>query len=90
MQAHLWTETVRDGERLNYMAFPRLLAFAERAWHKGKFEFNYLPSEKRKQMEGSDWVDFANTLGYKELWRLDNKGVKYRIPPPGARYSMYN
>ena len=85
MQAHLWTETVRTSEWLDYMAFPRLLAFAERAWHKGKFEYDYLPVNQRMDLEIKDWEDFANTLGYKELWRLDQIDVQYRIPPPGAR-----
>ena len=75
---------MRTGERLNYMAFPRGIAFAEAAWSKRKFEYSYLPAQQRIENEQNDWVDFANTLGYKELWRLDNMGVKYRIPPPGA------
>lgn len=32
LQANLWTERVRTGERLDYMVFPRLIAIAERAW----------------------------------------------------------
>lgn len=32
MQAQLWTEYIADGAHLQYMAFPRLCAFAERAW----------------------------------------------------------
>ena len=90
MQAHLWTETVRSGKRLDYMAFPRLIAFAERAWNKGKFEYSYLPVKRRKELEQKDWEDFANTLGYKELWRLDQTGVRYRIPPPGARLLCFS
>ena len=84
MQAHLWSELMRTGERLNYMAFPRGIAFAEAVWSKRKFEYSYLPDQERKNMELKDWIDFANSVGYKELWRLDNIGVKYRIPPPGA------
>lgn len=32
IQANLWTERVRTGERLGYMVFPRLIAIAEKAW----------------------------------------------------------
>ena len=84
MQAHLWSENIRDSNRLDYMAFPRLLAVAERSWHKAKFEDASLPLDRRFQLERQDWEDFANTLGYKELRRLEQIGVKYRIPLPGA------
>ena len=33
----------------------------------------------------TDWEIFANTLGYRELARLDKHDVKYRVPVPGAR-----
>jgi len=32
IQVNAWTEFIRDGRRLEYMLFPRLLAFAETAW----------------------------------------------------------
>ena len=84
MQAHLWSELMRTGDRLHYMAFPRGIAFAEAAWNKRKFEYSYLPEHERSDLELKEWINFANTVGYKELWRLDNLGIKYRIPPPGA------
>ena len=34
MQAQLWTELVRDVDAVHSQLFPRLIAFAERAWHK--------------------------------------------------------
>jgi hexosaminidase len=37
-------------------------------------------------LETADWTLFANSLGYKELGRIDHIGVAYHIPPPGARY----
>ena len=37
-------------------------------------------------MKEESWERFANTLGYKELRRLDKLGINYRIPLPGARY----
>ena len=34
-QANLWTEHMESARRIDYMAFPRLCAFAEAVWHKG-------------------------------------------------------
>lgn len=39
-------------------------------------------------MKNKSWAMFANTLGYKELARLDELGIAYHIPPPGARYQF--
>jgi hexosaminidase len=54
------------------MAFPKMLALAERAW--------------ARPDRSDDWNRFANTLGQRELARLDRLagGVAYRIPPPGG------
>ena len=82
MQGHLWSETVRTSEQMFEMYFPRLIAVAERAWHKASFES--AEKESVEVLMKSDWTRFANTVGYKELLRLDKKGVTYRVPPPGA------
>jgi hexosaminidase len=34
-QANIWTEHMESARRVDYMAFPRLCAFAEAVWHKG-------------------------------------------------------
>lgn len=85
IQGHLWSETVRTSENFDYMIFPRLLALAERAWYKAEFEENGISSEERRLRENDEWAKFANTLGHKELRRLDELGIQYRIPPPGAK-----
>ena len=93
MQGHLWSETIRNAEdgklpRQQYideMVFPRLLALAERAWHKADFEEKGIAKELRKRREKLEWEKFANTVGYKELKRLETLGLSYRMPPPGAR-----
>ncbi|WP_343556826.1 beta-N-acetylhexosaminidase [Sphingobacterium sp.] len=36
IQANLWTETVTDMNRLDYLVFPRIAALAEAAWTPGK------------------------------------------------------
>ena len=85
MQAHLWGETIRTRDNMDYMIFPRLLAVAERAWYKASFEEEGItPDEKQIRLK-NEWKMFANTLGYKELLRLDQLGIMYRVPPPGGR-----
>ena len=87
MSGALWTETIRTSEELDSMVFPRLLALAERAWHKADWE-NIQGDVRRERMKRKDWELFVNTLGHKELSRLDELNVAYRIPPPGARYGV--
>ena len=84
MQGHLWTETVRNPDQMFAMIFPRLLALAERAWHKASWE-DITDRKKRDEMMKAEWVKFASALGNRELVRLDKMGVQYRVPPPGAR-----
>ena len=84
MQGQLWSETVRTSDQLDYMVFPRMLAVAERAWHEADWESEE-PGEQRDSLRLQDWEKFANTLGHKELARLDQLGVAYHLPPPGAR-----
>jgi len=69
------------------MLFPRLLALAERAWHKAAWE-NAMSEEERDSLRDEDWERFANALGSKELARLDAFGIAYRVPLPGARYTI--
>ncbi|KAL3851686.1 hypothetical protein ACJMK2_015413 [Sinanodonta woodiana] len=84
MQGQLWSELVRQPDQMDYMIFPRLLALAERAWHKAPWEKLDNKVERLAQ-EKMDWEKFANALGHRELLRLDDMNVAYHIPPPGAR-----
>ena len=77
IQAFGWTELIRDKNTLDSMLFPRMLALAERAWHKEQWENTTVEPNR-------DWERFSNQLGYRELPRLDKAGVKYRVPLPGA------
>ena len=81
MQAYLYTKLLRNEKMIHSQLFPRLLAFAERAWHKAEWEQgNLLVS---KQLQKQDWESFANRVGHKEIMRLNKMGINYRIPPPG-------
>ncbi|WP_114786616.1 beta-N-acetylhexosaminidase [Vibrio tetraodonis] len=93
LSAQLWSETVRDDEQYEYMVFPRVLAAAERAWHKGgwendvKAEVEYSQDTRRvdKEQLNNDYNRFANLLGQRELAKLEKAGIDYRLPIPGGR-----
>ena len=84
MMGLVWTETSRTKDQLQDRFFPRILAVAERAWHKSPWEDIDDKEERAKQMN-DDWMLFANRLGYRELKYLDDMGIKYRVPVPGAK-----
>ena len=92
MQGQLWSEVVRTPQIADYMLFPRTLAVAERAWHKASWETPYVPGKAYAYGDGSidtaalngDWQDFQARVAA-QLPSLDQAGVKYRLPMPGAR-----
>lgn len=93
MQGQLWSETVRTPEQFDYMIFPRLLALAERAWHRASWELDYVPgttftggstSLVDTGARDADYALFARAMTLKELPKLDAAGIAYRIPVPGA------
>ena len=84
MMGLVWTETTRTKDQLQDRFFQRILAVAERAWHKSPWEDIDDIEERSKQMN-DDWILFANRLGYRELKYLDGMGIKYRVPVPGAK-----
>ncbi|MBU2070964.1 MAG: carbohydate-binding domain-containing protein [Gammaproteobacteria bacterium] len=81
IQGQVWTETIRSAEQLEHMIYPRLLALAERAWHKAGWEHNNDPNSRQ-----ADWHSFASRLAQVELARLAKQGSSYYLPPPGARW----
>lgn len=100
IQGQIWSEAIRTEEQQDYMAFPRLMALAERAWSKADWELAYDEKKtyksniagfegtnhmgKRISVRDAEWEVFANTLGHKELAKLDAEGIAYRLPIPGA------
>lgn len=91
-QANLWSETVRRDSIVDYMLFPRLLAFSERAWHHGSWEAPYRAGVSYSTGDGKvngealtgDWAGFAARVPL-QLRALEQAGVQYRIAPPGGR-----
>ena len=91
-QANMWSETVRRDSLADYMLFPRLLALAERSWHRAPWEPQYRAGTSYSYGDGmidlaalrNDWSSFAAKMPA-QLEALERAGVMYRIAPPGAR-----
>ncbi|KAL9180069.1 hypothetical protein ACHAXT_008039, partial [Thalassiosira profunda] len=92
MQGQTWSETIRTDEQYFEMAFPRVLAVAERAWHRASWELDWAPGETYNLSSGrvpmdelaADFNGFASALGCREVAKLEKLGIGYRVPPPGA------
>lgn len=96
IQAQLWSETILSDNAVGYMFFPRLIAFAERAWHQADWEVpyqarqSYSPSTThldalREKHQLQDWAHFSQTLVNKILPSLVQNEVFFRLPTPGAK-----
>lgn len=85
LQCLLWSEKVTTATELEYMLFPKLLGFAERAWATSPAWAEEKNPQKAEEAYAEAWSFFANRLGKKELPKLDYYlgGVAYRIPPVG-------
>lgn len=96
IQAQLWSETMRSDRDVEYMAFPRLIAHAERAWRMADWETPYDHvgaqygvdtnhfSDAARAQRDREWNAFANVIASKEMPKLDRAGIAYRIPTVGA------
>jgi hexosaminidase len=87
IQGHLWSENLFTPERLEYMLLPKLLGLAERAWAPDPAWATEPDPKRAETLYQQAWNVFANSLGQKELPRLQfyAGGFKYRIPPVGMR-----
>jgi hexosaminidase len=72
-QANVWTEYISTPDYLEYMLFPRLLAFSEAVW---------------SPAAGRNYGSFLQRLPY-QLERLDRQHVRYRIPEPDGLKDVY-
>ena len=86
LQGQLWGETLRSTERMEYMAVPRLLSLAERAWAPQPDWATIEDTEALRADRARAWGAFASRLGRRELPRLSARAPdwSYRLPPPGA------
>lgn len=91
LQGQVWSEVIRTDATVEYMLFPRLLALAERAWHRAAWEPAYSPGRSFAWQDGqldlraqhSDWQNYRDRMAV-HLGRLDLAGIPYRIAPVGA------
>lgn len=87
LEACLWSETLREEGRLDYMLMPKLLGLAERAWAPDPDWAREGDAARAEALYQEAWSRFVNTLGKRELPRLDQEGwnLDYRIPTPGMK-----
>jgi hexosaminidase len=85
LEGTLFSETMRDPQRLDYMMAPRLFALAERAWAKAPDWTETGDPLQATAQRVADWSAFSTLLGRHVLPMLDaaRPDVAYRIPPPG-------
>jgi len=86
LQGQLWSETVNEPGRMEYMILPRLLGLAERAWTGQPGWSRYADAGRMEQERVAAWNEFAHRIGTLEMPRLDRlyEEIGYRIPAPGA------
>ncbi|MDQ0105840.1 hexosaminidase [Chitinophaga terrae (ex Kim and Jung 2007)] len=87
IQGLLWSETVINSERMEYMMLPKLLPLAERAWAQDPAWAREQEPMKAETMYNEAWSVFCNVMGKKEMQRLDNLngGYNTRVPNAGAK-----
>jgi hexosaminidase len=87
IESPLWSETNRSPQQFEYKMLPKLLAVAERAWAKDPAWATEQNPTRSSQLYNQAWSEFINTVGQRELPRLDRfaGGYQYRIPPVGAK-----
>lgn len=65
VEAPLWGETIETLDDIEFLAFPRLIGYAEIGW---------TPAAKR------DWSDYRERLAAQQAW-LDQQGINYYRSP---------
>lgn len=93
VQAQIWSEAVRTPETFQYLMYPRLYAFAERAWHKAAWEVEFEPNKtyefagdkgQHSEAQRQDWWSFSKALT-KAIANGLPGNVNVRIPEPGVK-----
>lgn len=87
MQGQLWSETLHSPEALEYMALPKMLGLAERAWAPDPAWVTAPAEEERAALYARAWGEFVSQIGKRQLPVLSwyKGGAAYRIPPVGAK-----
>jgi len=87
IQGQAWAEVMRTDQQFEYMAYPRLLALAERAWHRAAWERPYVQGERYKLGDtdkvdkaalAADWAGFMSVVQNREMPKLTRSGAVVR------------
>ncbi|BBP96214.1 chitobiase [Burkholderia sp. SFA1] len=87
IQGQAWAEVMRTDPQFEYMVYPRLLALAERAWHRAEWERPYRDGERYKLGDtdkvdkaalARDWAGFASVVQNREVAKLKRAGAVMR------------
>ena len=87
LEAPLFSETINEATRLDYMLMPRMLAVAERAWAPDPDWTSEVDAGRASRAHAFAWSRFVAQLGFNVLPRLDADWpqLHYRLPPPGLK-----
>lgn len=87
IQGQLWSENIRSAADLEYSAFPKMLGLAERAWSTDPQWATEKDPARSSELYNEAWSVFTNTVGKKELFRLNyfQGGAEFRIPTVGLK-----
>jgi hexosaminidase len=87
IQGQAWAEVMRNDRQFEYMVYPRLLALAERAWHRAAWERPYREGERYKLGDtdkvdkaalAQDWARFMSVVQNREMAKLKRSGAIVR------------
>lgn len=86
LQCALWSETIIHTDHFDHMLYPKLIAFAERAWAPQP-AWAAASNELLEKQYNEAWSRFNTILWQYELPRFDRywKDIRYRIPAPGIK-----
>jgi len=72
---------------MEYLAFPKMLGLAERAWAADPEWATAKDESLAKSLYADAWSVFVNSVGKQELYKLNyyQGGVNFRIPTVGAK-----
>lgn len=86
IQAPLWAEKITSPERMEYLLLPKLFGLVERAWAQDPDWATTEDRQKAKDQYAHAWSVFVNTVGKKEIPKLNHYqgGFNYRIPTAGV------
>lgn len=81
VQGQLWAETIRNYDMIEYHLFPKMYGLIERGWNASPIWQNDL-NDDRYNVE---LVKYNAKIGLRELPRLANKNVNFRLSQVGIR-----